>query len=502
MMVENPPIQSESVTGYADDLNTAHSQWRTASILSALVKLTRELLSAEFAALAVFGEEHLHLVSTHSAQVGELERGETVDRIFLISTLANAEEPRAEQIIEVKPTPGEFYQLPAIEGCAFHAARRLVTSEGQHFGTLIVGFQQPRSRLTQSEQDKIANLAFLAESAFADYSTEDIPSSLSNLPNFSSKNPNDILEQGGLVGWTLDPARQSIQWEGPACKLWTDGNRRAPRTAAEALARVHFEDRDRVRQSILSAITHNDTGRTVEFRANLPSGGVRWLAASGDWIGAFEPGVPNGILRDISDIKNRERSAELHDRELHHHIRNIFAKVKSILTFSRKSATSLDTYVATISGRLDALYQAHDLLLKNNFVGGSLAALVHALVGSETRIIWEGPEQGLNENAVLSLGQVFQELKRNATVHGSLEDGDGRVFVAWQTDHTRLKLIWREENASAENLDLDEPPVHGFGMSLIDRTIQANLGGKVTRKWRRSGLECTLEMPINELAVS
>jgi two-component sensor histidine kinase len=82
----------------------------------------------------------------------------------------------------------------------------------------------------------------------------------------------------------------------------------------------------------------------------------------------------------------------------------------------------------------------------------------------------------LPPKAVVSLSLALHELATNAAKYGALSTSRGRVAISWyhNTNTNVLRFEWREEGGPAVM-----PPVQkGFGSTLVERLLVAELGGK------------------------
>ncbi len=67
------------------------------------------------------------------------------------------------------------------------------------------------------------------------------------------------------------------------------------------------------------------------------------------------------IARDISERRRAEEQQHLLIREMDHRVKNLFSLASSIVSLSRRSATSVDDLASAVVSRLNALSQAHAL---------------------------------------------------------------------------------------------------------------------------------------------
>jgi two-component sensor histidine kinase len=95
------------------------------------------------------------------------------------------------------------------------------------------------------------------------------------------------------------------------------------------------------------------------------------------------------------------------------------------------------------------------------------------------------------------ISMMLHELATNAAKYGALSNDTGEVFVDWHTlgegSSRRVHLTWRETGGPSV---ATAPERKGFGTTLIQRGLTAQLGGKAEIEFAPDGLRCTLECPV------
>ncbi|WP_142847613.1 response regulator [Telmatospirillum sp. J64-1] len=205
---------------------------------------------------------------------------------------------------------------------------------------------------------------------------------------------------------------------------------------------------------------------------------------------------------EVVDITERVR-AQQHQNllmaELSHRVKNTLATVLSVAAQTRLGNQSLDSFMRTFRGRIQALAATHNLLAERSWSGVELQDVVMA----ELRPYWDeergnitldGPPITLPPKGALSLGMAFHELATNAAKYGALSCPGGRVHVSWrlQDDNQRLSLEWREEGGPP----VKPPSRKGFGRMLIEHGLAYELKGKAQLGFRPDGLHCLLDIPV------
>jgi two-component system CheB/CheR fusion protein len=212
-----------------------------------------------------------------------------------------------------------------------------------------------------------------------------------------------------------------------------------------------------------------------------------------------------GVVATFIDVTERqeveaawEQRQEMLLHELSHRVKNTLAVVQAITRQTLRNSVGSEI-LDVLEQRLEALANAHDLLLRNEWRGASLEALARQqlapyLEEGKQRVQLSGPAVILPPTIATPLGLVLHELATNAAKHGALKNPTGTVGVGWQTrdlnDNVRiLELTWTERGGPP----VKEPHKLGSGYVLIENGIA---GAKVTRDFKPGGLVCSLSIPL------
>jgi PAS domain S-box-containing protein len=204
------------------------------------------------------------------------------------------------------------------------------------------------------------------------------------------------------------------------------------------------------------------------------------------------------VARDITERKQAERLQHLLIEELNHRVKNTLATVQAIAGQSLLRSSSAGHFVSAFSGRIQALARAHTLLTQDVLRGAEVGAIVRdqVLFGAtgDDRISCSGPSVMLNSQAAVQLSLVLHELGTNARKYGALSIPQGRLSIDWgmradASDH--FVLDWKETNGPKVRV----PSTRGFGMTLIEETLQA-LGGEAVMHYYADGLTCKIALPL------
>ena len=120
----------------------------------------------------------------------------------------------------------------------------------------------------------------------------------------------------------------------------------------------------------------------------------------------------------------------------------------------------------------------------------------HPHESRKTHISVKGRDIALTPRAGLSLALAMHELASNAAKYGALSTPSGRLFVSWNIGHAphrTLNFVWAESGGPPLE---GPPPQRGFGTTLIERTLTHEFDAEVNREFLRSGLRCTIDLPL------
>ncbi len=301
---------------------------------------------------------------------------------------------------------------------------------------------------------------------------------------------------------TWDLATGSAQWDARGRELI--GLAERDTTVAAWFARIHPEDRATV-EAELQEIQRVGGTFDQEYRIVLPQGEVRFIHGTGAvQVGRVgQPRRSAGLVRDVTEQRQWAQSQELLIGELNHRVKNMLAVVQSIADQTQRSAASPAEFVTAFEQRLQALARAHRLLTERNWQGAALRELaeetLQSLVeGTSQQIVIDGPPIDLSANATITLAMVLNELGTNALKHGALSAPRGTVRLRWRVvaandGGRRLILDWLEHGGPW----VGEPARKGFGTTMLKKGVAWELEGSVHLDYRKEGLVCTMEFPIN-----
>jgi PAS domain S-box-containing protein len=314
----------------------------------------------------------------------------------------------------------------------------------------------------------------------------------------------EALIAGRVVAFTWDPLVRRSQRSANAAQVLGVASDEGHGRAGDFLARVHPDDRPSYTAQI-KGLSPKSPCYSASFRFFGPEGREVWLeeTAKAEFDAAGRYVRLEGLTRDISELKRSEERLRQLVHELDHRVKNVLASVATVAQRTGAGSTSLDEFLRSFEGRIQAMANAHALLSRTRWRGASLADLVHKelapWVGTgSTRV--EGPDVLLSPEATQPLSIVLHELVTNASKYGALRVPQGRVSVRWSLQRGgerpgMLLLEWIEAGG---------PPVvaqsqPGYGTRTIRNLIPYEIGGTVDLAFDVQGMRCWIEVPSKRI---
>jgi PAS domain S-box-containing protein len=208
----------------------------------------------------------------------------------------------------------------------------------------------------------------------------------------------------------------------------------------------------------------------------------------GNIVGASKVG------RDISERKRAEEMQSLLVGELSHRIKNTLATVQSMAKQTLRRSKSIEEFVNSFEGRLQALASAHSMLSDSHWQGAELTSLIHKIVAEDGgRMVLSGPQIMLGSQATLHLSMLLHELATNARKYGALSGPGGQLALSWslhRSPEQAVHLSWVETGHT-----LMRPGKPGFGSKLIQSLVN---GGHARMSYGASGISWEIRMLLPE----
>jgi len=273
---------------------------------------------------------------------------------------------------------------------------------------------------------------------------------------------------------------------------------RMPAVQGRALFRyVHPDDVEALAVEVADSL--RQTGRfEVEFRIVRPDNGhVLWVYCAGAAPRDLQRVI--GVVRDITQRRTEDEARDGLIAELDHRVKNVLASVQSLAAQSARKTTSLDAFLKTFAGRLEAMASAHTLLTATRWRGAEIGNIAAAELGglAPGQARWSGPEIVLNPRAANALTLALHELATNAVKFGALSAETGRVEVKWTArPEGGFELTWTERDGPP----VAQPTRRGFGATLLERVTGRELGGDARIDFAPAGVRATISADATALA--
>ncbi|WP_375281239.1 HWE histidine kinase domain-containing protein [Pseudooctadecabacter sp.] len=198
-----------------------------------------------------------------------------------------------------------------------------------------------------------------------------------------------------------------------------------------------------------------------------------------------------------ADRKEASEKQELLVAELNHRVRNILNLIQGLVSQSKSSTASLESYTKVLDGRIQSMARAHDQLTRQEWSPSALRDLIEVevdafLSGQKGRVNITGDAPLLAPEAFSTMALVVHELVTNSAKYGALTDQSGKLWIDLQiAEDGALILKWREKGGPP----VQAPKRRGFGSTIIERTVPFELGGKVDTSYRLAGFEADVMIP-------
>lgn len=208
---------------------------------------------------------------------------------------------------------------------------------------------------------------------------------------------------------------------------------------------------------------------------------------------------------DLSRRKAAEKQQLLLMRELDHRVKNTLALVLSISSRTLHHEETLKGFQKAFTGRIQALAATHNLLAENSWSNLTVENVVQSELapfasGTSGRLVTSGLGRALAPRAAIALGLIIHELATNATKYGALSVPEGQVYVkglpAQMGGEEGFALEWRESGGPL----VETPQRHGFGQTVIARSLQYSPNGKTEVEYAPTGLVCRITVPIEDVS--
>jgi two-component sensor histidine kinase len=178
--------------------------------------------------------------------------------------------------------------------------------------------------------------------------------------------------------------------------------------------------------------------------------------------------------------------------ELDHRVRNSLAAIQTLVDMERTSLQPLGADLSDLSGRIQSMARAHELLAVSQWSGVALREAVEIILNpwaADQSVTIEGVDVRLSAERAMPVCMLLNELATNAVKHGSLSVPTGTLRVEWVLKSGDLLLTWIEADGPAIDGD---PTSSGSGLELIRGFVEHQLEGALTMNWLPSGLQVSM----------
>jgi two-component sensor histidine kinase/DNA-binding response OmpR family regulator len=308
------------------------------------------------------------------------------------------------------------------------------------------------------------------------------------------------LAAGQMGSWDWDIVTGDVQWDEGQYNIIGADHAGFSITVANVRGVIHPADWPDL-EALLRGLSAESPSAQAEFRVRRLDGELRWcFGTAAATIGDDGRMLRiSGVTIDITDRRRNEERQALLVREVDHRAKNVLAVVQSIVRLSR--AETVPAYASAIESRIMALSRVHGLLARSRWQGADLRRLIedelspYEAPDADTTVI-EGRPVSLDPSTAQALALALHELSTNAAKYGALSGPGGSVAIRWSEEADTVHLSWTERGGPK----VRPPTASGFGLKVIERSVDAQLGGRVDFDWREDGLVCSFTIPLTRPA--
>lgn len=242
----------------------------------------------------------------------------------------------------------------------------------------------------------------------------------------------------------------------------------------------------------------------IEYRLRDANGQYRWTLGRALPVRDNEGMITRwfGTCTDIHDQKMMQAQREVIAQELSHRIKNIFAVIGGLITFSSRHHPDMQPVAMDLRDRVLALGRAHDFVRPHSDASRpeKNQSSLHGMIGEllapyRERIRIEGEDLLIDDRSATPLALLFHELATNAAKYGALSIHNGVVTITTTPEDDAALLSWSERGGPA----VLPPQQDGFGTKLMELSIARQMGGRIDRDWAADGLVVRLTVPVRSM---
>lgn len=268
---------------------------------------------------------------------------------------------------------------------------------------------------------------------------------------------------------------------------------------------VHHPDHvDRVVEKISCCFANGEAWEDV-FPLRGADGEYRWFLSRAEPIRADDGSISRwfGTNTDVTKQREDEQRIEMLMGEVSHRAKNMMAVIQAIV-----SRTADKHFAEGFTVRLQALAANQDLLVRRNWTGAPIGALISSqlasvadLIGSRIHLVGD-MDLVLLPAAAETIGLAIHELATNALKYGAISSDAGEIGVSWVvvedgSEGPRLRISWVETGGPP----VTPPSRRGFGTMMFEHSPRIALSATVTTDYLSEGFRWTADAPAGRVLV-
>jgi len=284
----------------------------------------------------------------------------------------------------------------------------------------------------------------------------------------------ELALEGTETGvWEWDVGTDEVAWDGTMERLFGFGAGEFAGTRADYLDRIHPDDRPSLERAIERAV---ETGETYEVEHRIrpdPDGETRWINGKG--VVVSRDGHPDrviGLARDVTERRWNEAELQRQNERLNEFASVVSHDLRSPLAVATGHLDLIRTVDPASMGHRAAAARAHDRMyaLISDFLalarqGETIADPEPVSLSDVADAAWSMVDTAdatlaVDDAVVFAderrLGQVFENLFRNAVEHGSTSNRTARQSGdTVEHDSTSPRSQAHEDSVKREGRDRD-----------------------------------------------
>lgn len=304
-----------------------------------------------------------------------------------------------------------------------------------------------------------------------------------------------LSQQVADIGlWEYDIEEEELLWSDETFRIWGYEPNEVEPSNGVFMARIHPEDRDKVRQKFKQSLENNSEYHIV-YRLLFPDGEIKFVEGHAiHFYDGNKPVLTIGTNQNITEheIEKQEIEETLESNqvildEIHHRVKNNLAVVAGMLQLQwlqeedpivTEKLQDSATRIKTIAGIHQHLYQSDNFA--NVALGENLEELAQDLIQTmkpekdvELEVTCDEVYLGFERTLPCSL--IVNELVTNALKYAFEDQEKGIIKIALYEDDEKLKLnVFDNGKGLPGNFDDMQD---SLGIRLI-KTLVTQLGGE------------------------